>query len=155
MLAPLPAAANVKSREASPFRSTNNVRSNTGAALPPVQRFAGTIRSRIVRTPFYLFSAVLLFISTLLILVALFTNNWQKTASRLVDKVSVEYFTYGLWFTCRHVNAKWITDHSADVYCARSNYNSSMLYACFVIIFENIVPKAFEKIYMTILSPLL
>jgi hypothetical protein len=123
MLAPLPAAS--KTREPNPFSSNKNL--NDAANKPPVYRFAGTIRSRIVRTPFYLFSAVLLFIATVLTLVALFTNNWQKTASRLVDRANTEYFTYGLWFTCRHVNANWLTSHPDDVYCQRSNYNSSKL----------------------------
>jgi hypothetical protein len=93
---------------------------------PPAYRFANTVRSRIVRTPFYLFSFCLLFIATVLILIALFTSNWQKTASYLVDNVDVEYYTYGLWFTCRHVNVNWIQNHPDDVYCHSSNYSSSI-----------------------------
>ena len=95
----------------------------------PAYRFAGTVRSRIVRTPFYLFSFCLLCVATTLVLVALFTSNWQRTAGYLIDRVNSEYFTYGLWFTCRHVNVDWIRNHPDDIYCHPSNYSASEL--CF------------------------
>ena len=102
-------------------------KNKSGTQPTPASEAIANIRSRVVRTPFYLISMVLLFIATILILIALFTNNWQKTASFLVSNSKLEYFTYGLWFTCRHVNADWLTKHSDDVYCHTTDYSKSKL----------------------------
>lgn len=83
------------------------------------------VRSRLIRTPVYFISWILMFVATTLLLVALFTSNWQKTASYLIPKSHYEYFTYGLWFVCRRVNADWLYDHRDDVYCSTAKYSSS------------------------------
>lgn len=47
------------------------------------------------RTIFYYLALGLVFVATIFIMVALFTNNWVKTAKYLVSNV---YYTYGLWY---------------------------------------------------------
>lgn len=91
------------------------------------QTISANILKRVVRGPFYLLGFVLLFCSTSMIFVALFTNNWQRTSSKLVKD---EFYSFGLWFTCRHVKLSWIKDHQ-DIYCATSDFS-----ACKIFIFR-------------------
>lgn len=74
---------------------------------------------RVVRGPFYLLASMLLFFSTTLILISLFTNNWQRTSSQFKNP---EYYTYGLWFTCRHIQLNWLKNHH-DIYCSTTDYS--------------------------------
>ena len=57
-------------------------------------------------TVFYLVALGLLFIATLLILIALFTSNWIKTAAYLVE--NNVYYTFGLWFVCTHKSQDYL-----------------------------------------------
>lgn len=82
-----------------------------------------SVLQKVVRSPFYLFSFVLLFFVTVMILIAMFTNNWMKTASSLVKD---EYYTYGLWFSCRIIRLSWYKDQF-DRYCSTADYTSSKL----------------------------
>ncbi|CAF0944849.1 unnamed protein product [Brachionus calyciflorus] len=77
------------------------------------------IIKNVVRGPLYLCASLILLFSTILILIAMFTSNWQRKTSIINSQ---EYFTYGLWFTCRHISLKWIQNHH-DYYCTTSNYS--------------------------------
>lgn len=73
----------------------------------------------VVRGPFYLCAVLVLFFSTTLILTAMFSSNWQKKTS---IENRQEYFTYGLWFTCRHIKLDWLGNH--DFYCSTTNFKN-------------------------------
>ena len=82
----------------------------------------------VVRGPCYLFSCLLLFFVTVMILVAYFTNNWQTTLGTPYEynaNSMQEYYTSGLWFTCRHVNVNWSPKQS-DKYCGTYNFQQSI-----------------------------
>lgn len=74
---------------------------------------------RVVRGPFFLMAFVLVFITTALVFISLFTNNWQKTAPGLIDG---QFFTYGLWFTCRNLRVSWPSVSLSNIYCFTSEY---------------------------------
>lgn len=78
-----------------------------------------------VRSIWYLFSFVLLWMVTPLIFIALFTNNWLKTASSLVTDNSI-INTQGVFFLCRQVKASWI--NYTDIYCKSANSESSKVF---------------------------
>ncbi len=85
----------------------------------------------LVRSVWYFLGVVLLTFVTVLIFFSLFTNNWQKTiinesnVNEIVLNYS-EYFTFGVWFTCRIINIKWIGNN--DVYCSNINNDLGMNY---------------------------
>lgn len=73
----------------------------------------------VVRGPLYLCASLLLLFSTALVFTAMFTSNWQKKFSKINAQ---EYYTYGLWFTCRHISLNWISNHH-DYYCSTTDYS--------------------------------
>lgn len=87
---------------------------------------------RLVRSVWYFLGHVLLFLVTVLIFFALFSNNWQKTISEKsnINERFSEYYTFGIWFTCRHITVSWL-DNNQDVYCSRitqdlGNYSTNL-----------------------------
>jgi hypothetical protein len=80
-----------------------------------------SLLKKVVRSPFYFFSFVLLFFVTAMVFIAMFTNNWMKTASSLVKD---EYYTFGLWFSCRVIRLGWYKNQF-DRYCSTADYTSS------------------------------
>lgn len=64
----------------------------------------GKTTNRLIRTPRYIIGFVLLFAITILILIALSTNNWQVTLGSLR---TTTYYTQGLWYSCRNVQVSW------------------------------------------------
>ncbi len=77
--------------------------------------------NKVVRTAFYLFSYVLLFGSTVLILISLFTHNWMKTLTSLANE---EYYSFGLWFNCRYIFVGWVPGSRQDVYCTQIKFET-------------------------------
>lgn len=77
----------------------------------------------LVRGVWYLLAISLLVPITAMILVAMFTNNWQKTASKLRTKF--EYESYGIWFMCRHVSIDWLNNNQ-DVFCSTIDFKICM-----------------------------
>lgn len=98
-------------KEANANRNDNSVSAN--------------ILRRVVRGPAYLFSFILLFCTTVMIFVAYFTSNWEKTLTQVSNKG--ESYTNGLWFTCRHVQISWIKGQS-DVFCSTLDFASSKIF---------------------------
>jgi hypothetical protein len=70
------------------------------------------------RTPFYYIGVLFLFAATLLILIALFTSHWSKTASYLITNT---YNSYGLWFICSHYGREF---YNREFYQNRPYYQS-------------------------------
>ena len=77
-----------------------------------------SVFKNVVRSPFYLCGFVLLIFTTVLIFVSLFTNNWRKTVI-----IQQEWFTDGVWFTCRYLKPSWL--NIQDVFCDQMNYSQS------------------------------
>lgn len=83
-------------------------------------RDVSTWRDRMRRTPFYFIGLALLFVATLFVLIALFSNNWVRTASYQMHYV---YHTYGLWFYCRRYNTGWTPNRNSFGYNIQSMQN--------------------------------
>lgn len=79
---------------------------------------ADSVIKNVVRGPLYLCGVLVLLFSTALVFTAMFTSNWQRKVSL---ENSQEYFTYGLWFTCRHISLTWIQNHH-DFYCFTTDF---------------------------------
>lgn len=77
------------------------------ASSPPIIQQEGTRERPTRRSLFYFIAYFFLFVGTLFVLIALFTNNWMRTASKLVNNL---YYTYGLWFVCARLNFSWYTN---------------------------------------------
>lgn len=77
---------------------------------------------RLVRGIWYFLGLVLLFLVTVLIFFALFSNNWQRTIPGLSTENDeyIEYYSFGVWFTCRHIQIKWL-NRVTNSYCSQVN----------------------------------
>ena len=76
----------------------------------------------LVRGVWYFLGVVLLFLVTILVFFSLFSNNWQRTvpSNSVINDKFQEYYSFGVWFTCRHVSITWL-DGTSDVYCSLVN----------------------------------
>ena len=72
------------------------------------------ITKKTTRTPLYILGFVLLFASTVLVLAAISTNNWQITVSTFRGSV---YYTSGLWYSCKNVYISWYNART-DLFCS-------------------------------------
>lgn len=81
---------------------------------------SNSVIKNVVRGPVYLCGVLVLLFSTVLIFVAMFTNNWQRKVS---TENTQEFFTYGLWFTCRNIRLEWIENHH-DLYCFTTDFSN-------------------------------
>ena len=72
-----------------------------------------------VRGIWYFLSLVMLLLVTILIFFALFTNNWRqsKQESGNSNQIYSEYYTYGIWNSCRHIKIVWLS--ITDIYCSQ------------------------------------
>lgn len=93
-------------------------KSNEKTTIEPEIDSQACCRSSTVRSIWYILSFTLLFIADILVLFALFTVHWKKTASPLIQE-NVVYFTEGLFLLCRQVDTPWLDQ--TDVYCISAN----------------------------------
>ncbi len=81
-----------------------------------------------IRGIWYFLGLVLLLLVTGLIFIALFTNNWRKSLqdSQNSNQMYSEYYTFGIWFTCRHITIVWLG--ITDIYCSQINNDLGLIF---------------------------
>lgn len=103
---------------------------------------------QVVRGPTYLVGLSLLLLTTPMILVAMFTNNWRTNISGTDTQ---EYYTEGLWFSCRRVKVVWLSPNIDDPFCSTLDYSKSFTNSILLLYFMIILNLLIFYLYFLLL----